>query len=135
MVANQQMSNEWHRAYYHRNKEKIKKRLNKWRIVNAGKMRAYRKKWRDSNKELNRNIQKNYEIKSYQDNPEKKLARNAARKALKDGKIAIELYCINCASSKNIELHHQNYSDRLSVVPLCRICHDRLHHNNMMLEV
>jgi hypothetical protein len=52
----------------------------------------------------------------------------AVHRAVKSGKLVVERECQLCGSNENIHLHHEDYDRPLDVVPLCRVCHVRVHH-------
>lgn len=88
---------------------------------------AYRKKvW------LNLKTQKGYierqrtgQRKYAKKHPEKVQAHQFARKHKTKLKSKV---CKNCNSTKNLHMHHPNYSKPLEVVTLCSDCHETLHH-------
>lgn len=53
---------------------------------------------------------------------------SAFRTALSMGKIKRALTCENCGSNKEIDGHHEDYSQPLVVTWLCRSCHQKLHY-------
>ncbi len=55
---------------------------------------------------------------------EKEVRKAVARKELKPIK---EVFCSECGS-KAIEYHHPDYTKPLLVIPLCKICHEEVHH-------
>ncbi len=59
-------------------------------------------------------------------NPEKVAARQTVADALRSGKL-IKKPCEVCNSTTNIHAHHENYSNRLDVIWLCKRHHDEIH--------
>jgi hypothetical protein len=60
-------------------------------------------------------------------NPEKVAARRVVNAAIKHGDLTRGTHCESCASTNNIDAHHEDYSKPLEVIWLCRSCHQRLH--------
>jgi len=61
-------------------------------------------------------------------NPEKYRAHSAVNNAIRSGKIKRKS-CEKCGNEKT-HAHHPNYKQPLSVIWLCAMCHQRLHHEN-----
>jgi hypothetical protein len=57
-------------------------------------------------------------------NKDKIRAHAAVERALKRGIIVKPKYCTNCASSRRLEAHHQDYTKLLDVTWLCKLCHE-----------
>jgi cytochrome c553 len=71
-------------------------------------------------------------MKYYNKNPEKLLAHNELKKAIKDGFIVRRYNCEVCGSEgrgskSKIHAHHDDYSKPLDVVWLCAKCHKMVH--------
>lgn len=61
-------------------------------------------------------------------NKEKIKAHDAVKRAIKKGTLIRPKVCSSCGKhTTSIELHHEDYSRPLEVVPLCILCHKRLH--------
>lgn len=60
-------------------------------------------------------------------NPEKLKAHTAVNNAVRKGLITKEP-CLHCGNKKG-EAHHNDYSDKLNVIWLCRKCHSMMHTN------
>jgi len=55
--------------------------------------------------------------------PHSAFAHNYARKRISvEGKL-----CERCGATENLVRHHPNYKEALSVVILCKSCHQKLH--------
>lgn len=59
--------------------------------------------------------------------PEKFVARNAVRNALRDGKIVRPAQCDDCHQDSPLQGHHDDYSKPLDVAWLCTACHGKRH--------
>jgi hypothetical protein len=53
-------------------------------------------------------------------------AHKVVERALKRGLIVKPEFCMNCASSRRLEAHHDDYTKLLEVKWLCKICHETL---------
>jgi len=85
----------------------------------------YFRNWCEKNRKHLNEYYRNY----YQD-PTKKIirnARNAANRAILKNEIKKQNHCTNCHSKNNLEKHHSDYSNSLSIIWLCRKCHRKLH--------
>lgn len=60
-------------------------------------------------------------------NREKSRAHSAVEYALKTGKLTRPELCESCGKAARVVAHHPDYSERLSVVWLCSVCHQMLH--------
>ena len=97
-------------AKYHKdNREKIAKRKKEWFSSEKGKEshRESTKKWK-------------------KENSSKVLAHAAIERAVKRGDIVPKTKCEVCGSSFKIEAHHPDYRKRLSIIWLCKYCHQKL---------
>jgi RNase P subunit RPR2 len=63
--------------------------------------------------------------------PQKVKARQAVAAAIKHGDMTRGTHCEACASTENIDAHHENYRNPLDVIWLCRSCHQQVHNWNM----
>lgn len=55
--------------------------------------------------------------------PDRALAHEAAKNAVRDGKLTSPGLCQGCGLPKRLEKHHPDYSKPLLVVWLCKPCH------------
>lgn len=108
----------------------------RYRKNHSFRARENRRKYFLKNREKERLYRKNYyqehreeallKVKRFQiDEPEKYKARNSANYAKKIGKLQPKP-CSVCGNLE-INMHHNNYSEPLKVVWLCRKHHKRLH--------
>lgn len=67
-----------------------------------------------------------YQRKHMAAHPEACKARKTASNALRDGRI-VRQACETCDGTRNIEMHHDDYSKPLEVRWLCMKCHKCLH--------
>jgi len=76
----------------------------------------------------------NKAMKKWDDlNPSKVKAKNAVNYAVQIGKIPhISTQICKCGNQANHWHHHKSYEPecRLDVVPVCRVCHRKIHSNN-----
>lgn len=120
-------------------KECVKAKVRRNRAKKADYYRAYdRKRYRDS-PDRKENARKSanspagmisrarYAEKIKIENPEKLKARRAISNGIRDGKIERGTACHFCASSHNLQAHHEDYDHPLDVVWLCAKCHGKLH--------
>ena len=56
-------------------------------------------------------------------NPEKVAASRAVSEAVRSGRLIRSHKCAVCGSTKNVEAHHENYSEPLKIIELCKIHH------------
>lgn len=99
-----------HNSKYHQdNREKIAERKKTWFTSEKGKEShlVSSKKWKQANSS-------------------KVLAHDAIYRAVKRGKIIPKEKCEVCGSKFKIEAHHPDYRQRLSVIWLCKHCHEKL---------
>lgn len=55
-------------------------------------------------------------------------AKSKVRTAVQQGKLISHDVCEKCGGTSNVEAHHENYSEPLNVVWLCRSCHMKRHY-------
>jgi hypothetical protein len=99
-----------------------------WRIRNAEKVAASRKKWREANLERELAAKREREMRSYATRPIvrlKKSARGIAQHAARKGRIERQS-CVICGNRRT-EFHHMDYSKPLRVSSLCRKHHKLIH--------
>jgi len=110
--------------YYVKNKARCKELAKAYYENNIDKMRLYKKKWAEENKDRRRELWMEYHWR----NPHKTYARQALYYEVKCGRIKRPLHCSECGcSSLKIEGHHDDYSKPLDVRWLCRDCHLTFH--------
>jgi hypothetical protein len=66
----------------------------------------------------------------YWTNPEarrRKLARMAAARAMRRGRIVRPLFCTDCNQEAELEMHHDDYAQPLQIRWLCKPCHRKRH--------
>lgn len=95
--------------YHIENRESISLRKKNWLQTDSGKK---------SHRESSRKWKKN--------NREKTLAHSAVERAVNSGLLIPKEKCEVCNSTHRIEAHHPDHRKRLSVIWLCKICHDKL---------
>jgi len=100
-----------------------KEYMKEWRKENRGHIREYLKNWRAGNRAHNSAMNLNWRTA----NREKYLAHHAVNIAVSRGKIEKPDSCERCGVKGIIHGHHTSYEDRLSVVWLCRDCHNEEH--------
>ena len=71
---------------------------------------------------VNRERYKQQVYKSRKENPEKYRAQQTA-----EGQVKLKDTCELCGSTKSLQRHHPNYTQRLNVITICRSCHAKLH--------
>ncbi len=133
---NKEKYKEYQRLYYLKNKEKYPKHskeyYRKWREKNREKVREYHKKYYLENKEKYQQNQKknrdkiNARKQAYRLSKigkEKEKTRTKTRHLIEGGKIKKLKYCQKCNSTKNIEIHHKDYTNAYNIIFLCRNCH------------
>ena len=59
--------------------------------------------------------------------PEKEKAHNAISNAIRDGIIRRSVFCEVCGLPAITQAHHSDYSELLSVLWACQICHTKIH--------
>jgi hypothetical protein len=113
------------------NKGKVRKA---WLIKNKQRLNEYknpekRKKIIDrhykKHKKERIESQRKYYYSHFNLNYDKYFARNIANKKRE---YLIKTNCEICFSQLNLELHHPNYDKPLSVMTLCRKCHNKIYH-------
>ena len=60
-------------------------------------------------------------------NPEKKRAHSAVRRAVANGRLVIPPKCESCGKGRKLQAHHEDYSKPLEVKWNCSTCHNRIH--------
>ncbi len=104
---------------FYKNK-KAKDGLASWcRVCTDTFAAAYRK----SHPERVKETQRQRHIRWRAENPEKRRANKAVRRAIKSGKLVRPDKCEDCGGLPPIEAHHDDYSKVLDVDWLCRRCH------------
>lgn len=68
-------------------------------------------------------------MRYYQANKNKEFARGALLRAVKSGKIKKPSVCEVCLCMGAIQGHHTDYTKPLLVRWLCRVCHEKSHHD------
>lgn len=104
------------------------RRVMKYRQTEQGKEthRRANKKYRESEQGRRSKLQ---ETKRYQDShPQETSAHRAVNDAVRYGNLA-PIHTRKCAkcNSQAVHYHHEDYSNKLDVVPLCQKCHQRVH--------
>jgi len=134
---------EYDRAYYIKNKQKIISRVLNWREKNREKWNETRRKYsikkiesdpqyREKLKIFARNQYRKHRAKkllysALQKGTQKRIARTKLRHAIMRGDIIRSPKCDACNSFIKTEAHHDDYSKPLSVIWLCKICHEKVH--------
>lgn len=97
------------KRYHEINRESIAKRKVRWLATEAAKEshRRSTRKWKQAN-------------------ADKTAAHVAVERALKKGQLVRPTTCQVCGGTKRIEAHHEDYRKRLSVIWLCKYCHEKL---------
>ena len=93
--------------YYKLNKEKIKEQKMEYR-----------------NRKKNRKIINMRRKKYYKNNKIQVLSQDKAYR-----KISLDLNCLFCNTTKNLQRHHPNYNEPLRINTLCSQCHYNIHHH------
>ena len=83
--------------------------------------RAYAQNFRDAEK--HREAQRRYRLR----HAEKHQAHSIVRSAVKACRIVVAVWCQRCGCVTDLEAHHHDYSQPLSVAWLCSICHGLAH--------
>ena len=112
-----QKNPEYHKNYYRNHKDYFRLHGRKFRENNPGYCKLRYEKERAHRKYL------------YVLNREKAQASRAANIYLNKNNIK-KLLCSSCSASKNMEMHHQDYSKPLEVAFLCKSCHRMLHYGH-----
>ena len=100
-------------------------RKRKWRADNPDYVREYYRKWCSDNPDQLREYHREYKA-AY---PEKIIARNTLKSAIRYGKLTRPDHCSQCGKQCTPDGHHHSYDPKhwLDVIWLCRGCHMRLH--------
>jgi len=95
--------------YHEENRDKIAKRKKSWFSSEKGRESHCKstKQWKKANSS-------------------KVLAHQAIERAVKRGEIIPKERCEVCNSKFKIEAHHPDYRKRLSVIWLCKYCHEKI---------
>ena len=103
----------------------VKDRVNKYRTDNIESARAYNRSRSHlkKRKALHAQITKKRrrEVEGYES------AHKTVERAVKSGKIAKPNKCQCCGNSSKLEAHHNDYSEKLSIIWLCPACHKQYH--------
>jgi hypothetical protein len=100
-----------------------------WRKEHKAEIREYYRNWYDTK---GRKRARDYAevIKSWDAaNPEKRVARDALRVAIRSRKIVRPKLCQGCRKALRLHAHHRDYMRPLEVIWLCASCH-KLEHTN-----
>ena len=116
----------YYKSYYEKNKEAILAKQRAYTALNADKIR--------NRKRLYNSTHPRTLSQAYLDRIQRPdfILKNGARKILRNavasGKVSKPLDCENCGVNNTVlEGHHEDYSNPLDVVWLCRRCHMALH--------
>jgi len=95
--------------YHEDNREKIAERKRIWRSQEHVKKRhsELTLQWKKANRD-------------------KVHAHSAVERAVKSGKIIPKQLCEVCGSSGRLEAHHHDYTKKLEIIWLCKVCHSKL---------
>lgn len=107
------------KAHREKNLEKEKQRTKLWAKENPDRVALRQKRYRDNHPEK-RGLRSKQDREKY---PERTKARKKVAYALKTGRAKRPSKCSNCAKTKNIQAHHDDYSRPLEVRWLCPGCH------------
>ncbi len=127
------------RDYYWKNRDKVLKNTKEYRENNKTKISQRQalsrlqdsdrfKKNRDKHKawsSKNRDWINEYQRLWYQKNKEKRRAHVILNRALLKGLILRPENCSECKKTCKPDGHHENYSNPLAVIWVCRSCHSR----------
>lgn len=104
-------------------KERMRKRMQRWRKEHPGYFAAVEKRRRE------RDPESHYAAKKLSEGRyvEKRRARSNANYALRKGKIVRASSCADCGVAGALEMHHEDYTQQLVVLWLCRGCHQKRH--------
>lgn len=94
-----------------------------WKDQHPEQVRAYRRGWvlRHRNEKAEQN-------KKYRgQNPEKDAAHQSLNYAVRTGRLIKPKACERCGENERIQGHHEDYSQPLQVIWLCRPCHAKRH--------
>ena len=97
------------KRYHEKNREKIALRKKEWFNSEKGKKshRTSASKWKKKNA---------CKVK----------AHSAIERAVKRGELIPKTHCEVCNGTHRIEAHHPDYRKRLTVIWLCKFCHEKL---------
>lgn len=115
------------RKYYLENRDRVLLGNRNYKINNLVAIRKSRVNWRAKNKDLSNKLGREYRAR----NIEKTLARGAVQVALLNGSLVRPSVCERCRDDKSIEAHHPDYSQRLLIEWLCKICHSKEHRGDV----
>lgn len=124
--------------HYQQNKEKEKAQRKDYYQQNKEQENQYSKDYRQQHKEQINQYNKDYHEKNkeqikarmriyYQQNPKQREAYILFRKAIRNGSIIRPNSCSYCPKECIPEGHHEDYSQPLEVIWLCRGCHQQWH--------
>lgn len=116
----------------------IRKKTSRYRAAHAEETRAYNLKWnREHPKSLSaaaRRYRKRHRLRLNEKKraanaiaPEKERARQAVKRAIKEGRMTRWRYCEMCEAHGTLHAHHSDYSKPLAVIWLCPKCHRAAH--------
>jgi hypothetical protein len=105
-------------------KECTKNDVNTHRAKHVEQARRYDRD-RFHNDPNRRNMHKQSSYKYTREHPERRSARNKARRALLTGKIQ-KMPCETCGKEES-QMHHPDYSRPLDIMWLCKLCHEEWH--------
>ena len=114
---------EYNRAWRKANVEKIREYSRVWRKEHAERVSKHNRAYRAKHPEIHRACSIRYE----RNNRDKKLARCKAKNAVISGKLERQP-CEICGDSNSV-MHHDDYSQPLSVKHFC-LKHHQAHHNS-----
>ena len=118
---------DWNR----KNRDRKNENERKWRREKMKNDPEYREKIRKHSQAMYRKHKaKRLLYSSLQENTERQKARHELRYALRKRKIVRPVKCDSCNNVGKVEGHHSDYSKPLSVIWLCRSCHELIHHKN-----
>lgn len=129
-----------HRAYYQEHQAEILARHRKYRKEHLAEAQVgHRKYYQEHRAEVlaqNRKYRQTLRgrvvnaasrSRYSEEHPERTRACAAVNYAVETGRLIKPKTCENCGEAKPLHGHHQDYSQPLVVVWLCRSCHRRLH--------
>jgi len=120
-----QKSRESCRQSYWKHRDEILERRKKardndeWRTKEVDRQ----KKWRQANREKFNETFRQWRFK----NKQKVAANQAIRDAVRRNKIIRPSQCELCGKNEATQAHHKDYSKKLDVIWVCRVCHCTLH--------
>jgi hypothetical protein len=109
-----------------------------WRVKNREAMIGYKRKHRANNREaLAASSREYYKMNREErlkarglweiENPEKLLAHQTVKRAIRSGELVKPDTCSCCGTNGSVDGHHPDYSEPLHVVWLCHACHMQEH--------